>query len=231
MRKTTLWRRTAAACLAGTAAAGANVAAANDASRWDGDARSAVRVIGGSRPAGMSGPLRAGIEMRLRTGWHTYWRYPGDSGVPPQFDFSGSRNVSAVDVLWPAPRRIAEAGQVSIGYLAGPVFPLRIVPQDASQPVMLRVKVDYAICEKLCVPAEGRGELTVPAAGTSQDRALAAAAGKIPKPRALGEGAPLAIKSVHVDRTSGRPRAIVDVVAPADGIGTAQERIVGQRTL
>jgi DsbC/DsbD-like thiol-disulfide interchange protein len=194
----------------------ANVAAADDVSRWDGDARSAVRLIAGSRSAG-SGPLRAGVEMRLRSGWHTYWRYPGDAGVPPQFNFSGSRNLGKVDVSWPAPRRISEAGSISIGYVAGVVFPLRIEPLDAGQPVVLRVKLDYAICEKLCVPAEGRGELTLPAAGLSQDRALAAATGRVPKPRALGEGDALAIKSVRLETGPGRPRVIVDVAAP-DGV-------------
>ena len=214
MTRLYLWRRTAAACLAGLAFATANVAAADDVSRWDGDARSSIRLIAGSRQA--SAALRAGVEIRLRRGWHTYWRYPGDSGVPPQFDFGGSRNVRTVDVLWPAPERIAEAGMVSIGYVVGVVFPLRVVPQDAAKPALLRLKLDYAICEKLCVPAEGRGELAVPAAGTSQDRAIAIATGRVPKRRALGEGATLAIKSVRREAGQGRARLTVDVVAPAE---------------
>src|SRR4051794_40175475 len=76
-------------------------AAADDVSRWDGDARSAVRLIAGSQPAGSDAAmLRAGVEIRLKPGWHTYWRYPGDAGVPPQFDFKGSQNVKQVEVLW-----------------------------------------------------------------------------------------------------------------------------------
>src|SRR5690242_3205073 len=66
---------------------GASSAAADDASRWDGDARSAARLVAGTR--GADAALRAGIEIRLKAGWHTYWRYPGDAGVPPQFDFAG----------------------------------------------------------------------------------------------------------------------------------------------
>ncbi len=68
----------------------ATPAAADDVSRWDGDVRSAVRLVAGSRPAD-GAYLRAGVELRLRPGWHTYWRYPGDSGVPPLFDFAQSR--------------------------------------------------------------------------------------------------------------------------------------------
>ena len=58
--------------------------------------------------------LRAGIEIKLQPGWHTYWRYPGDSGVPPRFDFSGSDNVASVKVLYPAPHLFTdETGNTS----------------------------------------------------------------------------------------------------------------------
>src|SRR5262245_66306421 len=65
--------------------------AAEDVTRWDGDARSAVRLVAGSQRTA-DGALRAGVEIRLKAGWHTYWRYPGDAGVPPKFDFSASKN-------------------------------------------------------------------------------------------------------------------------------------------
>ena len=71
--------------------------------------RSAARLIAASSPA-KDGTLHAGIEIRLDQGWKTYWRYPGDSGIPPQFDFSASENVKAVTVLWPAPQRFDDGG-------------------------------------------------------------------------------------------------------------------------
>src|ERR1700757_2051886 len=79
-------------------------AAGADASGWDGAPRAAVRLIaaGPSQPA-PGGALRAGIEIRLGTGWKTYWRYAGDSGVPPRFRFDRSENVRDVAVLFPAP--------------------------------------------------------------------------------------------------------------------------------
>src|SRR4051794_35727151 len=117
----------------------AGAAAGDDVSRWDGDARSAARLIAGS-PSGHAGAgtLRAGIEIRLKQGRHPYWRYPGDAGVPPQFDFAGSSSVKSVEVLWPAPQRLVEAGGVSIGYVGDVIMPLRITPADSSKPVMLR---------------------------------------------------------------------------------------------
>src|SRR4051794_31349754 len=132
-----------AACLALVGARAA--AAADDVSRWEGDARSSARLIAGSQPVGGTAPLRAGIEIKLKPGWHTYWRYPGDAGVPPQFDFKASSNVKDVRVLWPAPERLSEDGGVSIGYAHDVILPLQVVPQDASQPAILRLKLAYAV--------------------------------------------------------------------------------------
>ena len=198
--------------------------AGDDASRWDGDARSAVRLIAGAPAAGKNLPgqslpdkglpVRAGVEVRLKAGWHTYWRYPGDAGVPPRFDFAGSDNVKAVTVLWPAPQRIPEQGLVAIGYVRDVIWPLAIVPQNPAKPVTLRLKLDYAVCEKLCVPAEGNAELMVKD-GSSADAALATALAKVPKQVALGEGSPLAIRAVRREGDGSRSRVVVDVAVPA----------------
>ena len=211
--------------LLGTSLLGTGLAlAGDDASRWDGDARSAVRLIAGAPAAGKNLPgqnlpdkglpVRAGVEVRLKAGWHTYWRYPGDAGVPPRFDFAGSDNVKAVTVLWPAPQRIPEQGLVAIGYVRDVIWPLAIVPQNPAKPVTLRLKLDYAVCEKLCVPAEGKAELMVKD-GSSADAALATALAKVPKQVALGEGSPLAIRAVRREGDGSRSRVVVDVAVPA----------------
>jgi DsbC/DsbD-like thiol-disulfide interchange protein len=192
--------------------------AAADVSRWDGDARSAARLIAGSQPPGAAAFIRAGIEIRLKAGWHTYWRYPGDAGVPPQFDFAGSQNVKQVQILWPAPQRLPEDGGISIGYARDVILPLHIVPQDPNKPVALKLKLDYAVCEKLCVPAEARAELVLGGAPTSQDAALAAAEAQVPKRHALGEGKALAIRSVRREAGAERSRVVVDVAVPAGAV-------------
>ena len=53
--------------------------------------------------ADAAGQIGGGIEIALEPGWYTYWRNPGEAGVPPVFDFSGSENVASVDVMYPAP--------------------------------------------------------------------------------------------------------------------------------
>jgi DsbC/DsbD-like thiol-disulfide interchange protein len=188
--------------------------AAEDASRWDGDTRSSARLIAGARTAGA--PYRAGIEIKLKPGWHTYWRYPGDAGVPPQFDFAGSQNLKAVEVRWPTPGRMPEAGLIAIGYDHDVILPLAVTPQDRSKPVTLRLKINYAICEKLCVPADAKAELALTGTPSAQDVPLAAAEARVPKKRALGEGDGLTVRSVR--REGGdRPHLVVEVAAPRGG--------------
>jgi DsbC/DsbD-like thiol-disulfide interchange protein len=208
-------RFAAALCAAGVAFGTVNASATEDMTNWDGDARSGVRLIAGARPVGAP-QLRAGVEIRLARGWHTYWRYPGDSGVPPQFSFAGSSNVKQVDVLWPAPERKVDSGGTSIGYSTGVIFPLRVVAQEPGKPVALRLRLQYAICEKLCVPAEARGDLTLASGRASQDAALTAAEGRVPTRLALGEGGDLSIRALRREPVDGsKDRAVVDVAGPA----------------
>jgi DsbC/DsbD-like thiol-disulfide interchange protein len=191
----------------------ATTARAADATIWDGDARSAMRLVAGSPGGGDRASLRAGVELRLGTGWKTYWRYPGDSGVPPRFDFSKSTNMKSVTVQWPAPHRFTDESGASIGYKGDVLLPLDIVPLNPAEPVTLRVTVDYAICEKLCIPAAGSAALGLGAA-SSFDAALAAAQAHVPKPAALGDGAPLAIRTIRQEPGTPNPRVVVEVAAP-----------------
>jgi DsbC/DsbD-like thiol-disulfide interchange protein len=190
-------------------------ARADDASAWDTDIHSALRLIAGSSPKDGGALLRAGVQLRLDPGWKTYWRYPGDSGVPPRFDFGGSENVKSVTVLWPAPRRFPDgAGGNSIGYTEAVIFPVHVEPREPGKPVALRLKADYAICEKLCVPAEGKAELNLTRGPAAEDSSLAAAEARVPKPFALGKGGAMTIRAARRELANGRARVVVDVAAP-----------------
>src|SRR3979409_664406 len=89
-------------------------AQAADASVWDADSRAGVRLIAGNRGQAADAPLRAGVELTLAPGWKTYWRYPGDSGVPPRFDFSNSQNVKSLNIAWPGHHRFTDDSSVAI---------------------------------------------------------------------------------------------------------------------
>ena len=108
--------------------------------------------------------LLGGVAIQLQPGWKTYWRTPGNSGVPPRFDFSKSDNVEAVTVLWPAPKKFDDgAGGTALGYKQQVVLPLRIVAKNADKPVTLARSCGSAVCDKLCIPVEAHAELPLPA--------------------------------------------------------------------
>jgi DsbC/DsbD-like thiol-disulfide interchange protein len=196
---------------------GMPTARAQDASAWEEQPHAAVRLIAGKAfEFGDTALLRAGIEIHLDPGWKTYWRYPGDSGVPPIFDFAGSANVNTVTVRWPAPERFADgAGGHSIGYVGDVVVPLLISPQDAAKSASLHVKLGYAICGNVCIPAEADLKLGLSGKGGAEEPALAAAEARVPRRIPLGARIGLAIISVHREPGGAHERVLVDVAAPA----------------
>lgn len=182
---------------------------ADDASPWQQDTHSAVRLLAGSRSGAV---LLGGIAFQLQDGWKTYWRTPGDSGVPPRFDFSRSDNVEAVTVMWPAPRQFDDgAGGTSLGYKHQVVLPLRIVAKNPDKPLVLRADINYAVCEKLCVPVEAKAELAFASVASTEDTALSEALNAVPKPANIGDPIPFSIRDVKRD---GKNNVLVDVSAP-----------------
>jgi DsbC/DsbD-like thiol-disulfide interchange protein len=188
---------------------------AASSSPWDTDSRSAVRLVAARTVVESGIPmLRAGVELKLQSGWKTYWRYPGDSGVPPVFDFGGSENIKSVTVLWPAPERFSDGVGYSIGYKDYVTLPLRVIPRDERKPVTLRLKLDYAVCESLCVPAKANLELQFSSGDGFSDSIVSAAEARVPKPTLIGSGQSLIIRSVQRMLGALRGRVVVDVATP-----------------
>jgi DsbC/DsbD-like thiol-disulfide interchange protein len=185
---------------------------AADASAWDAQPHAAVRLIAGA--ASTATALRAGVEIKLDPGWKTYWRYPGDSGVPPRFVFARSDNVETISLAWPAPHGFSDGIGSSIGYDGHVVFPLRITPKDRAKPVVVRLDLDFAICERLCVPADVKAELELDGGASAQEATLMASEARVPKPSHLGDSGALAVRSVTRMADTKRPRVRVDVAAP-----------------
>lgn len=160
-----------------------------------------VRLLASGLSDTNSAPVfRGGVEIALSPGWKTYWRYPGDAGIPPRFDWSGSENVADVEVLYPAPKRITDgSGQTSIGYDERVIFPLRIRAKDASKPVMLKLKLDFATCEKLCIPAEAHVSLAF-SAKDGAEPLLADAEKRVPFRSEPKDTPPLAVLEARLER-------------------------------
>jgi DsbC/DsbD-like thiol-disulfide interchange protein len=212
-----------AACLAlALAGAGPTLAADPHASAWAEGSHSAVRLLDGG-PGFRKGVREAGVEIRLDPGFKTYWRTPGEAGVPPVLDWSASTNVASVVVSWPAPARFEEAGLFSIGYGAGVVLPVTVEAKDASKPVELELAITYAVCEKICIPADGtaRLRLDAPALSTPVAQSIAGARDLVPEPATAGVRSPPGIAGVTV--AADGKALIVDAAVPA---GTSPDLFV-----
>ena len=99
------------------------------------------------------GQRMAALQLTLAPQWKTYWRAPGEAGIPPGFDWTGSRNLGGVVLHWPSPEVIVLNGLQSIGYHDQLVLPLEVTARDPSQPVELRLTMTLGICKDICMPA------------------------------------------------------------------------------
>ncbi len=142
---------------------------------WAASAKSQARLIAADARL-------AGFEIRLAQGAITYWRDPGDAGAPPTFDFAGSDNIASVEPVFPAPERIAESdGSEAFGYERGVILPLRVERRDPAKPATLAVHASYAVCEKICLPAQARLSLALPSQATPYAGAVEAALAGAPR--------------------------------------------------
>ncbi|TKA98239.1 hypothetical protein FAZ78_02045, partial [Cereibacter changlensis] len=114
-----------------------------------------------------SGTHIAALRLTLAPGWKTYWRSPGDAGIPPLFDWAGSENVRSVRFHWPRPHVFDLNGMQSIGYKGELVLPLEVTAIDASQPIRLRANVELGVCRDICVPAALTLDAALPMQGAA----------------------------------------------------------------
>nr|WP_306265264.1 protein-disulfide reductase DsbD domain-containing protein [Pararhizobium sp. IMCC3301] len=110
----------------------------------------------------MSGRLLAGLEIELDKNWKTYWRSPGDSGIPPTFDWSGASNIAQTRAQFPAPVRFTDEYGESVGYKKHVVFPIEIDLQRPGVPTNLELNVILGICREVCIPVSERFSLKIP---------------------------------------------------------------------
>jgi DsbC/DsbD-like thiol-disulfide interchange protein len=180
-----------------------------------------ARLVAGPS-ANRTGPsILVGVEIELQDKWKTYWRMPGDSGIPPSFDWTKSNNVAAVRVRYPAPKRLPEPIGASIGYEHTVVFPVEVTPRDAGKPVDLKLDMQFGICREICVPAEAKLELALPAgrlAGPAPPR-VAAALTRVPRPQAARRESDPELKRILVEGSSDGARLTVEARFPGSASG------------
>jgi DsbC/DsbD-like thiol-disulfide interchange protein len=159
------------------------------------------------------GTQMAGLQLTLAPGWKTYWRSPGDAGIPPSFNWSGSQNVRSVRIHWPAPSVFHANGMQSIGYHDQLVLPIEVTAIDPSLPMQLSARVDLGICDEICLPASVTlsTNLTTPGA---PDASIKAALGQRPSTASEAGVAAIACK---VDPIADGLRVTATIAVPGGG--------------
>lgn len=125
------------------------------------------------------GTRMAALRLRLAPGWKTYWRMPGAAGIPPSFDWSGSRNIADLRLHWPRPEIFDQSGLLGLGYSDELILPVEIRPQGPGR-ITLAVRMDIGVCDEICVPVSLRLNGTLAGEG-APDRTISAALERRPE--------------------------------------------------
>ena len=175
------------------------------ASPWISSQYVKARLLAAVGGTGDLTKLPAAIEVSLDDGWKTYWRSPGDAGLPPTLDWTGSTNLAGSVLLYPTPQRLTLLGIQTFGYKHDVVFPVDVTLAKPGQPLDLKLKLDILVCANLCIPKTFDLALTVPAGPAAPDaeaQLIARARAMVPADaRASG----LAIESVEDVSDKGKP--------------------------
>ncbi|GIT88679.1 MULTISPECIES: protein-disulfide reductase DsbD [Roseobacter] len=196
-------------CVIILAAAGADAAESESVSNPAVTAR-LISAENGIAPDAASVSL--GLALEYGEGWKGYWRTPGEVGLAPEINWSGSTNLKSAELLWPAPERFEAFGIENFGYSGQVVLPIRARLEDAGQPLELRARVSLLTCSTVCVPHDFELSLALPQGvgiDTNSARQIATYADRVP---AVPENSDIRISVTALD---ARDSALI-VVATSD---------------
>ena len=131
--------------------------------------------------------FRLGVLYRIEPGWHIYWKYPGDSGIPTKIEWQLPQGFTIGDLQWPLPLREKEPGDLEVFAYTSEVLLFADVQAPATLPpgpVTIQAKSDWLVCQSLCVPGRAQLSLTLNSdANTASDSAkiFENYASKVPK--------------------------------------------------
>ncbi len=178
-----------------------------------------VRLLAGADAAHPGKALLAGVEITMAEGWKTYWRNPGEAGVPPSFDWSGSSNTASIKVAYPAPMRLVDPAAEMIGYKTTVLFPIEVTPKVPAEAVELRLALEFAVCREICIPAQASLALTVPPAPTAGAPAITAAFERVPRVQAKRRAGDPKLLRVTPKLAGPSPSLEIEAKFPGGGAG------------
>jgi DsbC/DsbD-like thiol-disulfide interchange protein len=107
-------------------------------------------------------PFVLGLRLEMERGWHTYWKNPGDSGMPTQIDWDVPEGVVAGETRWPYPEKLEMSGLVSYGYEGEVVLLTEFQTRPTLKPgskIEITAHVEWLVCKEECIP--GRDDLSI----------------------------------------------------------------------
>ena len=129
---------------------------------WSNGIESQVRIISSSTHTNNQNELYLGLQYQLKKGWKTYWLSPGEGGFPQNINWSKSRNIQNIEILWPTPSEFEILGFKSLGYSDEVVFPLKTTIQNIEEETSVVLDVNYLTCKDICIPGNAHLELLIP---------------------------------------------------------------------
>jgi len=159
------------------------------------------------------GTRMVAMKIELAPGWKTYWRSPGDAGVPPRIDWTGSKNLSDAEIHWPTPSIFDDEGLRTIGYKHEVVLPLELTPVRAGRLIRAEGVLTIGVCEDICVPVDLPFRLDAEG-GSGPDPAISAALAHQPK---VVEASALSAIACRVDPIDDGVRLTARLKLPLQG--------------
>ncbi|HUD60806.1 MAG TPA: protein-disulfide reductase DsbD domain-containing protein [Acetobacteraceae bacterium] len=148
-------------------------------------ARATVALVSDTDAVTPGQPFRIGLYIRLMPGWHTYWKNPGDAGVPPDLALTLPSGSTAGPIGWPAPERVAEGPLMTYAYTGDVLLPITITPGPGSTDSTIKAHAEWLVCREICVPEEADFRLDLPggaAAPSAQAPLFAKSDEELPRP-------------------------------------------------
>ena len=122
-----------------------------------------LELISSVNTVGKEKELHLGLYFKLDPGWKIYWKYPGKAGYPPNIDWSKSKNLKDLEIMWPKPEEFEVLSIKSFGYSKEVILPIKLVLEKNNHKLLANFDVDYLTCKKICIPFNDNLVLNIPA--------------------------------------------------------------------
>ncbi|HEY0369796.1 MAG TPA: protein-disulfide reductase DsbD domain-containing protein, partial [Chthoniobacterales bacterium] len=131
------------------------VSLAAEAQTYQGRELTDVQLVANTTAVVSGKPFKVGLLLHMVPGWHTYWKFPGDAGIPTEMKWSLPNEWKIGELQWPIPLKIDEPGDILIyGYHDEVLLTQEITPPAAlaGSSVKLTAEASWLVCEKICIP-------------------------------------------------------------------------------